>query len=64
MKTRKDYSAQELGEALRAIVSLIGKCVKVQRRLRKGTPQHTLMKNRLNAFRVASALIKKEMGES
>lgn len=58
----KEYSKEELSEALRAVASLIGKCVKVRKKLRKGTPQATLLKNRLKALRVASALIKKEVG--
>ena len=60
MRGGNEYSTEELSEALRAIVSLIGKLAKVQKKLRQGTPQHTLTKNRLKAFRVASALIRKE----
>lgn len=62
MKASKTYATHELAEALRAITSLIGKCVKVQKKLRKGSSQHTLIKNRLKALRVAAALIKKEAG--
>ncbi len=57
----KRYSRYDLSEASRAIASLIGKCVKVQKRLRKGSAQATLMKNRLKAFRISAALIKSEM---
>jgi len=64
MATRKKYSAPELAEALRAVTSLISKCAKVQKKLRPGTPQYTLTKNRLKAFRIASALIKKEAGKN
>ena len=64
MTTGKKYSNEQLSEALRAITSLIGKLVKVQRKLRKGSPQHTLAKNRLKALRVASTLIKMEAGAS
>jgi len=60
MKMSKKHSAEELAEALRAITSLIGKLIKVQKKLRPGTPQRTLTKNRLKALRIASALIKKE----
>ncbi len=59
--TTKKYSKEDLSEALRAIVSLIGKLAKVQKKLRKGTSQATLLKNRLKALRVASALIKSAM---
>ncbi|HSD12183.1 MAG TPA: hypothetical protein VLC10_01375 [Patescibacteria group bacterium] len=59
--TKNAHPKEDLAEALRAIVSLIGKLVKVGKRLRKGTPQATLLKNRLKALRIASALIRKEM---
>lgn len=62
--TRTKYSSEELAEALRAITSLIGKLAKVQKKLRKGTPQYSLTKNRLKALRVAAALLKWERGEN
>ena len=61
MTKPKAYSAEELSEALRAITSLVGKLVKVQKKLRKGTAQATLLKNRLKALRIASALLKEKM---
>ena len=57
----KKYKKEELSEALRAIESLVNKLAKVQKRLRKGTPQATLAKRRLKALRVSAALIKKSM---
>ena len=51
------YTKEELNDALRAIASLINKCEKVQEKLREGTPQYSLTKNRLKAFRIASDLI-------
>jgi hypothetical protein len=53
----------ELREALRAINSTIGKCEKAQTKLAGGTPQHTLMKRRLEAFYIAVSLIEKELRE-
>jgi hypothetical protein len=64
MKTAKKIPKEDLAEALRAITSLVGKLVKVEQRLRKGTAQHTLTKNRLKAFRIASVVLKKEMMKS
>ncbi|MFH1047115.1 MAG: hypothetical protein V1738_02330 [Patescibacteria group bacterium] len=64
MNTPKQYSIAELGEALRAIASLISKLVKVRKKLRKGTAQHTLAVNRLKALRVAATLIRKETKET
>lgn len=59
--TKKKFPKEELFEARRAITSLIGKLVKVRKRLRKSSPQATLLRNRLKALRVATALIKEKM---
>ena len=56
-----DYSKEELEEALRAIDSTIGKCEKVYPKLEQGTAQHTLLMRRIKAFRIASALIEREL---
>jgi hypothetical protein len=60
--TTKKILTDDLAEALRAITSLTGKLSKVLTRLRKGTPQHSLAKNRLKALRVASTLLRREIG--
>ena len=52
-----NYTKEELAEALRAISSLISKCDKVREKLREGSPQYSLTKNRLKAFHIASSLI-------
>ncbi len=49
-------------EALRSISSTISKCVKVRPKLKRGSPQHTLLVRRLKALRIASALIERELG--
>jgi hypothetical protein len=56
-----ELSREELTEARRAITSLISKCEKVQEKLREGTPQYTLTKNRLKAFYISLALIDREL---
>lgn len=56
------FTKEELQEALRAIASTIGKCEKVQPKLKPGTPQHTLLVRRIKALYIASALIKRELG--
>lgn len=58
------YSKLELAEAARAIGSLIGKLVKVRKKLRKGTAQATLLRNRLKALRIAAALIRTRLGKA
>jgi hypothetical protein len=59
----ENYTKEELEEALRAIESTIGKCEKAQLKLKLGTSQHTLLIRRIKAFRIASALITRELGE-
>jgi len=56
------FTKEELEEALRAITSTIGKCEKVQPKLKQGTSQHTLLVRRIKALYIASALIEKELG--
>lgn len=55
------FSKEDLEEALRAIESTIGKCEKVQPKLRQGTSQHTLLARRIKALYIASSLIKREL---
>ncbi len=55
------FTKEELNEALRAIVSTIGKCEKVLPKLKPGTAQRTLLERRIKAFRIAAALIQKEL---
>ena len=55
------YTKEELQEALRAIDSTIRKCEKVQPKLREGTSSHTLLARRIKAFRIAAALIQREL---
>ena len=51
---------ETLTQALRSINSLLDKCEKVQRKFQAGTSQHTLLRNRISALRIASALIARE----
>ncbi len=55
------FTKEELEEALRAIDSTIGKCEKVQPKLKQGASQHTLLIRRIKALHIASALIKREL---
>ncbi len=55
------FTKEELEEALRAIASTIGKCEKVEPKLRQGTAQHTLLIRRIKALRIASLLIIREL---
>ena len=55
------FSRDDLHEALRALASMIGKTEKAGAGFSPGTSQHTLQRNRLNALRVAEALLKAEL---
>lgn len=51
----------ELKKALAALESMIGRAEKAQAGFALGTSQHSLQRNRLNALRVAEALITAEL---
>ncbi|MPM78623.1 hypothetical protein SDC9_125634 [bioreactor metagenome] len=55
------FTKEELSQALRAIVSTIGKCEKVQPKLKPGTPSHTLLVRRIKALNIAAVLIQREL---
>lgn len=56
-----NFTKEELEEALRAITSTIGKCEKVQPKLKPDTSQHTLLVRKIKAFHIASSLIMREL---
>lgn len=56
-----NYTREELEEALRAIASIIRKIEKVQEKPTLGKSQETLIERRLNAMKIASELISREM---
>ena len=55
------YTPEELAEAQRAIDSTLHKCEKALEKLRPGTSAHTLTVRRIRAFRIALALIDREV---
>jgi hypothetical protein len=57
----EELTKEDLEEALRAIVSTISKCEKVQPKLKPGTSQHTLLTRRIKALHVAAVLIQREL---
>ena len=56
-----EFSKEDLEEALRAIISTIAKCEKVQPKLKCGTAQHTLLVRRIKALSISAALIRQEL---
>jgi len=59
-----NYTKDELGEALKAINSTIGKCEKAILKLKENLAQHTLLFRRIKAFRIAVDLIEREISLS
>ena len=55
------HTPEELAEARRSIDSTLRKCEKALEKLRPGTSSHTLTLRRIRAFRIALALIDREM---
>lgn len=55
------YTREELAEARRSIDSTLRKCEKALEKLRPGTSPHMLTVRRIRAFRIALALIDREM---
>ncbi|MGI5935341.1 MAG: hypothetical protein ACOX7I_00825 [Oscillospiraceae bacterium] len=59
-----NYTKNELQEAKRAILSLLHKCEKVEEKLEPGKSQHTLTVRRIQALRISSELIERELKEA
>ena len=55
------YTIEELTEAHRSIDSTLRKCEKALLKLTPGKSQHTLTSRRIKAFRIALALIDREL---
>lgn len=60
----RDYTTDELQEALRPIASLISKSEKAQQKLVPGTWQHTTLRDNLKALHHASALMNKKTNDT
>ncbi len=48
---------QERVDALKVVTSVIARCERVQPKFALGTSQHTLLKNRIQALKIAQALL-------
>ena len=57
------YTKEDLGKALAPIASLISKSEKAQKKLAKGTWQHTMLSNNLKALYIASPFLTKALSE-
>lgn len=56
-----EWSWHDLREAKRQIDSLLSKLAKVEPKLKPGSSQHSLLKNRVRALKIANQLIEQEM---
>ena len=52
-----NYTKDDLDEALRSITSMIQTCEKSQEKIRKGTPQHSVLSDRIKALEIAAQTI-------
>jgi len=59
-----DHTKEELEEALRVLSSMVSKCEKAGEKLKQGTSQRTLLKNRIKALNIASSLISRQLAGS
>lgn len=57
----KEYTKNELEDAMTTLVSILHKCEKMQESGRLQSSQKTLNDRRVNSLRIALALIEKEM---
>lgn len=48
---------QERLRALKTVALLVARCERAQPKFAPGTPQHTLLKNRIQAMKIAQALL-------
>lgn len=48
---------EERQQALKGIDSTISKCEKIQPKFKEGTSQHTLLRNRIKALKIAKSLV-------
>ena len=55
------FTRDDLQEALRSFASMISQTENAQAKFTKGTSQHTLQRNRLNALQIAEARIMAEL---
>lgn len=53
-----NYTPEEIQEALRVISAAVLNCQKQQVRFKSGTPQHSLLRNRVKALKIAAALLR------
>jgi hypothetical protein len=56
-----NYTNEELNAALREVSSTISKCEKIHGKFAEGTPQYSLLRNRIKAMIISKLLIEYEL---
>lgn len=56
----KNYSQEELQNALKVVSSTISRCEKIQPKFKEGTSQFSLLRNRIKALKISKCLIEKD----
>lgn len=57
-------AGRDLQDAARALASMVSRTEEAQARFSAGTSQHTLLRNRLKALRIAETMVKAESDKS
>lgn len=56
----KNYSQEELQNALKVVSSTISKCEKIQPKFKEGTSHFSLLRNRIKALKISKCLIEND----
>ena len=56
----KNYSQEELQNALKVVSSTISRCEKIQPKFKEGTSQFSLLRNGIKALKISKCLIEKD----
>lgn len=56
-----DYTMTDFLAAKRAIDSLLSKCMKVEPKLKPGSSQHSLIRNRIKALEISAQLLDEKL---
>lgn len=56
----KNYSQEELQNALKVVSSTISRCEKIQPKFKEGTSQFSILRNRIKALKISKCLIEKD----
>jgi len=58
-----EQEMKKMTDALQAIEDMLTRSMKMQDKFKVGSPQHTLLVNRINALRIASSILSSEISK-